>query len=608
MNRPFYLQRGHVFAVPILHHCMEFAEQTFKAAEVLQPECIAVELPEPHTSLFLKAASRLPAISVATRYLKRGEALHYLAEPCDGGFEALRWGLEHQKPSFCIDLEIDDYPEENDLLPDPYAGFKIGFESYYKHVNPSQIRKNRWDLMREEHMARRLKELSLQFDSVLFVGGFVHVESVLNRLEQSKFEVYTPSYRSPSSLSSPQEDSIRGLLGEWGSMSKTYEDMRETWKVSRDLTLTLDRQSLLYRLYKEAGRLYEEKHGIRLKAYQLRNLLKFARNYALLKGQLLPDLYQAITAAKGCVDAAYAYEVWKLATAYPYHNNWDQLEERVFKPEEIWGASKRIYFHLKFNSPKRLAFLSHEKKKNTFKLYPPSFSSICSYPPEDEIIERFGRYLKKKGSQTFLEEKARTIPFSTSMEDGIDLKETIRHWPERKLFVKTYGKPPGEAGAIVVIFEDEDKSPEAEEEKYPWCTTWIGEHEQESDMALYATDLKENVVGPGISRCRYGGFMMSYPPRRLLDVWEDPDYVNLKKKSHVLLAASIDYSMTPLIVYVASRPPHEALKIYARRRGRKIAYVPIGQLAPTTLQKLRHFHVLDGHHTRGIAGEYIDFS
>jgi hypothetical protein len=604
MTSTFYLRKGNVFGIPVLHHCMEFSELVFKTACALSPQCVAVELPEPHNEIFLKAAERLPAISVATRYLKRGEALHYLSEPCDASFEALRWGLEHQATAFCIDLEVDGYPEERDPFPDPYAAFKIGFKSYYEHVNPLRLPKNKWDLIREEHMARRLKELSLQYDSVLFVGGMAHVESVLHLLEKSKFEVFSPSYRSPMSIVSPHEDCIGAILGEWPSMSKAYEKARDHWSASQDLAPALDRQKLLYKLYKEAGQSYEEKHGAGLRAYQLRNILKFARNYALLNRRLLPDLFQAIIAAKSCVDAAYAFEVWKLATAYPFHHNLDHMEEKSFKPEEIWGASKRIYFPLKASSPKRFSFLPSEKKRGGVKLYPPSFFSICSYPPEDEVIEKFGRYLKKKGKQTVLEERARTIPFSTSLEDGIDLRETIRHWPERKLFVKSYGQPPGDAGALVVIFEDEEKG--AETEKYPWCTTWLGEHEQESDMGLYATHLKENVVGPGISRCRYGGFMMSYPPRRLLDVWRDPDYVDLKKKSEVLLAASIDYSLSTLIVYVAAYPPRDLLKSYARRRGRKIAYVPIGQLAPATLQKLRNFHVLDGHHTRGIAGEYID--
>ncbi len=43
-------------------------------------------------------------------------------------------------------------------------------------------------------------------------------------------------------------------------------------------------------------------------------------------------------------------------------------------------------------------------------------------------------------------------------------------------------------------------------------------------MALYATDPMRQVVGPGIMRATYGGFMLTYPPGRLFDVWRDPDY------------------------------------------------------------------------------------
>jgi hypothetical protein len=124
-------------------------------------------------------------------------------------------------------------------------------------------------------------------------------------------------------------------------------------------------------------------------------------------------------------------------------------------------------------------------------------------------------------------------------------------------------------------------------------------------MAFYATPMANNVVGPGISRCEYGGFMMSYPPRRMYDVWSDPDYVDCRTKAEVLLMAAIDYAVKPVIVYVASSPPRSALKSFAKRFGKKIVYIPIGQLSPVTLAKIRIFHVLDGHDKRDIAGEYI---
>ena len=51
------------------------------------------------------------------------------------------------------------------------------------------------------------------------------------------------------------------------------------------------------------------------------------------------------------------------------------------------------------------------------------------------------------------------MPFASSLEDGIDTSETIRHWPEKKLYVKVQGKPPGGVGSMVVIF-DEDQGEE----------------------------------------------------------------------------------------------------------------------------------------------------
>jgi len=55
-------------------------------------------------------------------------------------------------------------------------------------------------------------------------------------------------------------------------------------------------------------------------------------------------------------------------------------------------------------------------------------TSICSYPPEDLVVEDYGRYLKKKGKSLLSEERVRVEPFTTSILDGIDMRETIRKW------------------------------------------------------------------------------------------------------------------------------------------------------------------------------------
>jgi hypothetical protein len=98
---------------------------------------------------------------------------------------------------------------------------------------------------------------------------------------------------------------------------------------------------------------------------------------------------------------------------------------------------------------------------------------------------------------------------------------------------------------------------------------------------------------------------MSLPARRIHDVWFDPDYDFAENKPERLLLAAIDYSLQKYVVYVASKPPRSVFRNIAARMGRTIIYIPIGQLSPLTLKKIRVVHVLDGHDKRPVAKEYL---
>jgi hypothetical protein len=225
--------------------------------------------------------------------------------------------------------------------------------------------------------------------------------------------------------------------------------------------------------------------------------------------------------------------------------------------------------------------------------------SICSYPPEDLVIENYGRFLKRYAKSKLSEERARVEPFLSSMLDGIDLRETIRNWHEGKLYVRDLGKFSGEVGALVVIF-DEDR-----QGRYRYLTTWLGEHQNESDMAFYSTHPFDHLVGPGIGRAEYGGLLMTLPPRRLDDVWSDPDYDTAETKAERLLMAGLDYAVERNVVYIAAKPPRSLFRHYAARANRKIIYIPLGQLSPTKLKKIRVVHVLDSYQRRAEAKEFI---
>lgn len=610
----FYLEKGHVFAVPILHYNMEIAAQVCMAFETLKPDCVAVELAETMQLQLLHAAARLPDISVVVTRTQKQTPLYYLAEPCDGAFEGLRSALEANIAAYCIDLDVDDYPDTQELLPDPYAIQRIGLKSYYEcYVKDALCKgysRKQIDIARETYMAKKLKELSLRYDRILFISGMAHTQNVLDLMDLPSFPKLEHATRKTIEICTLTEGSCREVLAESGWTSTQYERLRQEYKSEQyykvPATFPPDRQKLNYYLLKHAATKYTESSGHDFPSYNYRNIIKYCRNYSLITNRLTPTLFQLISASKGCVDHNYAYEVWLLATEYLFLRNVDGLSELHLTIEDIWGHSKIVRFHLKEPSRKAFSFFSKKKDRSQVRFKPPGMFSICSYPPEDLIIEGFGDFLKKKGTQILTDEGSRSLPFSTSIEDGIDIKETIRHWHEKKLYVKVRGKPPGAVGSVVMIFNDDSpEEGEAHPEKFGWRTTWIGEHNQESDMAFYATPITANVVGPGISRCEYGGFMMSYPPRRLYDVWSDPDYHSCRSKAEVLLLAAIDYAVKPIIVYVASKPPRSIFKKIASRYSKKVIYIPIGQLSPVTLNKIRIFHVLDGHDKRDIAGEYI---
>jgi hypothetical protein len=124
-------------------------------------------------------------------------------------------------------------------------------------------------------------------------------------------------------------------------------------------------------------------------------------------------------------------------------------------------------------------------------------------------------------------------------------------------------------------------------------------------MAFYSTFPFDNLVGPGIGRAEYGGFLMSLPPRRMYDVWHDVDYEFAESKAERLLLAALDYSIHHYVVYVAAKPPRTIFKTIASRVDRTIVYIPIGQLSPVSLKKIRVVHVLDGYDKREIAKDYL---
>lgn len=653
MPQRLYLEQfGPIHALPVLHYRMEFAQLVRMAFHRVRPGAVAIELPPTLEAPFLRALRRLPEISVISYGAKTdkgsSETVYLLIEPADPLVEAARLAMEHDLPLHFIDVDTDNYPRHNQPLPDSYSICRIGLEAYYREFLKAAKDDEPCleDRRREQGMAYRLQQLAKNHERILLVCGMSHLEQVKKLFDLPQAVPMERIKREGVSVWNLHPDSCREILGEFPFVSAVYEhrrnplpkepgepangfrkrfhalelisggkqDVPEEQLLENAILRSArhlgrvgefpDRQRIIYRLFSEAARHYRQETGEPVHLWQKRAFFRFSRNYAMASGTLIPDLYQLLSAARGCIDDNFAYAFCRLATHYPWQKASANLATITLSPEDLGDGSRRIRFRPRQKRKKglsRLGFLKRKRERRPGEwLEGFDDPSICSYPPEDLAIEEYGRFLKRKGCMQLSEEMTRSEKFSASMLDGIDIRETLRNIHEGAIYVREQQRAKGGVGCLVVIFDDEKQN-----QRYPYLMTWLGEHDQESDMAFYATDPAENIVGPGICRSEYGGFMLSYPPRRMMDVWTDQDYSMAATKAEVLLMAALDYSQEKHIVYAATRPPRSIFRQMAARLERKIVYIPLGSLSPLKLKQMRILHILSGKEKREIAKDYI---
>jgi hypothetical protein len=145
----------------------------------------------------------------------------------------------------------------------------------------------------------------------------------------------------------------------------------------------------------------------------------------------------------------------------------------------------------------------------------------------------------------------------------------------------------------------------ADPRDYPYRTTWFSEFEWESTLAFYATDFRKEPVGPGICLSHYGGALMLYPPLQFPNIWTDDQFDFTETLEERLLAAACAYSSCKQIALLAPLPPGAGWRKLAKRYGKQLVHVPMGQFSEGTLQQLRMFHVLNGKQVRSYAAEFI---
>ncbi len=596
------LKRGRFTYFPVAPGRLEFAIEVRRAILRDGPQVIALELPSTLQPAWTRAVARLPEMSLIfypDESAGEDQAVYVPIEPADPFTEAIRTGLEIGAEIVFADPDAAERPHLKDSYPDTCAIRHIGLARYveayrvYPQARSEEISRHAagiaWKLQGANPQANVLVVLSLNL-----------LDAVLDAMQEPQAQPLARTHREGVELFNPHPDSLGEITVEYPALQWRYETFRP---LLTDMAL-IDRRHAQLAVFREAEKEYEVSTGERIAHWQRRLLARYTRNLALAGQQLSAGIFDLTVAARGVADDNYAWDVWEAASRYSPQQTATNLMTVRISGEEVWLDTRRIRLRRRLPSTKRRLrpFGLKPRKKEKFAgewASQVNGAGICSYPPEDLVVEDYGRYLKKKGKSILSEERVRVEPFTTSILDGIDMRETIRNWYARRIYVRQFQKIQGEVGSVVVIF-DEDR-----DNRYSYMTTWLGENQNESDMAFYSTFPFDHLVGPGIGRAEYGGFLMSLPPRRMYDVWQDADYEFAESKSERLLLAGIDYSIQRHVVYVAAKPPRTIFKTIASRVGRTIIYVPIGQISPVSLKKIRVVHVLDGYDKRDIAKDYL---
>ncbi len=642
----------------IIHERVDLAPLVRGVLDRLQPRAVAIELPTTLAEQVARAVARLPKISVVISEEPGEDTLVWAVAPGDPLAEAMRWASEQDRSIILVDPDVRYRARHRDPLPDPYASWTIGPDEYVANIRAlaGSAPHDQLDDLRERGMAYHLQQAhSAVGGTVLCVLGAAHADRLAEHLRGQTAPPLARQQRTHVELRHLHPDSLTAMLPDPPLAHAVFETVRsgglperpefsttvsrrieyvaaglrvitggrsDEGRVQRDRSLVayaahesaretawrciaVDRRMLGHTIWRVASASYLEQTRSSTHRWQQQMFHEFGRRYARVQGMLIPGLYEWVVAARGVADDNLAWEVFDAARTYPWQEETAELDTARIDGELLDLGTRSVRFRRRFlrvkQRPVAIPVRRHPEPKDVGEwLHAFDSDSLCSYPPEDLVVEDYGRFLQQKAVSNLAAETRRVEPFTTSLLDGIDLRETLLKWHEGRVYVKELGRAPGAAGSVVLIFD-----PDRAGHEYPYLMTWIGEHDQESDMAFYASEPTQQIVGPGIMRATYGGFMLTYPPGRLFDVWHDPDYRSARSKPEVLLMAAVDYSREKLIVHVAKTPPPPRLHAYAAQQTKRIVHIPIGSLSPVTLRNVRVVHILSGRDKREIAKDYI---
>lgn len=613
-----------IHVLPILHANGDMAQEVRETLIARSFDCLAVPLPPSVEPALEQAVDRLPAVSLVVQPEPEQEGqpvcTYVPVDPCQAVIMGIRVATGEGIARAYIDREVAVYEPTPFTSPDPHALKRVGAAAFASALVPSLVPPSqsgqRWD--RITWMAFQLHRLELEYRAILCLCPLPDWPW-LRLAYQERRPYHSPERLSGNpSLHLVTPPSLYFVLGELPFITELYERRRAQARSDEHLAVDGVKELLLdarrrWLAERDRGGMQESNW---LTPQVLQRYLQYVRNLTLLDRRLTPDLYTLVLAAKQVAGDTFAVTLLETAKQYAYQEDpvgftgQPPLAVGLGKVEmpdgQVSLAKNRLEGHPRYW---RSLPLTPRPQRRTSRRWAYQWNPFrqCSWPPEDSRIESFNAHIREQARAILGADLARVEKFSTSIKDGIDLRETLRRRHTQRdrssrtdIYVKEIPPARGNVEAVIFLFDTP-----ADPEVYDWRATWQAEHAEESTLCFYATPFLEQMVGPGIGQSRYGGALFLFPPRPIRDIWEDDAFHMARTLEERLIAGAAAYSREPHVALVSPIPPRARWRQLARHFQRRLVYIPLRRFSGQMIDRLRHFHVLNGHEIRSFAASYI---
>jgi len=173
----------------------------------------------------------------------------------------------------------------------------------------------------------------------------------------------------------------------------------------------------------------------------LKQCLKYIRNLTLIDHRFSPQLTTIVTAAQQVAGDGYALSVLESAKKYPVTGSLNlpeigmSIDQAAFPDGSLYDINNRLPGPPTVMSEIKLIPKPDENQKHDWQQRWNPYSQ-CSWPAEDQTIENFRQTVFDRAQEVLGSDLARTEKFTTSIKDGIDIRDTVRHWYDGEIYVK----------------------------------------------------------------------------------------------------------------------------------------------------------------------------